>query len=344
MKVYIEQNKSLKEQNTFGIEAKARWFAEYASAEELKEVLRSVRSHEGESVKVLHIGGGSNLLFLKDYDGLVLHSVIHGIEVLEETDSMVRIRVGAGMVWDDLVEETLRRGWYGLENLTLIPGEVGAAAVQNIGAYGVEAKDFISEVELLDMQTLEEITMTREQLCYGYRYSALKSKELWGRYAVLYVVLELSKSFTPQLGYGALQQAVSRMDTKQVDGMTLRQVIIDLRNSKLPDPKVLGNAGSFFMNPVVDRAVYEEIKSRYDNVPCYEVDAEHVKIPAGWMIEKAGWKGRALGPAGVYERQALVLVNLGGASGQDIVALCNAVRDDVLRIFGVDIHPEVNFI
>ena len=344
MKENIEQNKSLKELNTFGIEAKARWFAEYNSAEELKEVLRSVRSHEGESVKVLHIGGGSNLLFLNDFDGLVLHSAILGIELLDETDSMVSIRVGAGMVWDELVEETLHRGWYGLENLTLIPGEVGAAAVQNIGAYGVEAKDFISQVHLLDMLTLEETTMTREQLCYGYRYSALKSKELWGRYAVLSVVLELSKTFTPQLGYGALQQALSRVSTEQVDGMRLRQVIVDMRNSKLPDPKVLGNAGSFFMNPVVERDVYEEIKSRYDNVPCYEVDEKHVKIPAGWMIEQAGWKGRALGPAGVYERQALVLVNLGGASGQDIVNLCSAVRADVLRIFGVEIHPEVNFI
>lgn len=343
----IEKDKSLKDFNTFGIEASANSFAEYSSVEELKEILEEYSKMrasvaDSKSLKLLHIGGGSNLLFLSDYDGLVLHSAIKTIEVIEDTETSVCVRVGAGVVWDDLVGFTVERGWYGLENLTAIPGEVGAAAVQNIGAYGVEVKDFVVRVHLVDLTTLESRCMENDELHYNYRYSALKSKELWGKYAVTYVDLKLEKTFSPNLQYGALKNSVS--SDEDLTALKLRDIIRAMRDGKLPDPKVLGNAGSFFMNPIVERSVYEHLQALYPNMPYYEVDDQHVKIPAGWLIETAGWKGRSLGKAGVYEKQALVLVNHGGASGQDIVNLCNAVRGDVKSKFGIEIHPEVNFI
>ena len=357
----MKNNYSLLEHNTFGIPAQAAYFTEYSTVEQLREELvnyyhqESIEPLTGERPHVLHIGGGSNLLFLKDYEGLVLHSAIMGIEVIEDAVDSVLIRVGAGMVWDDLVAETLRRGWYGLENLSIIPGEVGASAMQNIGAYGAEVKDYIDQVYLFDMYTLEPCTKSREEMQYAYRYSILKSDEWRGRYAVTHVQFRLSKTFVPRLEYGGLRKALAGCQGQgkgqdeadlmaQLDAQQLRQVIIDMRQGKLPDPKVLGNAGSFFMNPIVERPVFEALLKEYPEMPHYEVDAEHVKIPAGWLIEKWGWKGRRLGKAGVYERQALVLVNLGGAMGADIVDLCEAVRADVRVKFGIDIHPEVNFI
>lgn len=347
----IERHKNLKSLNTFGIDVKAKWYAEYTSPDELRDILTIVHAEysetnpNGNPLRILHIGGGSNLLFLEDYEGLVLHSGIRGIEILDEDESSITIKVGAGMVWDDLVEESLHNGWYGLENLTAIPGEVGAAAVQNIGAYGAEAKDFITSVHLVDLQTLVDMRLTNAELCYGYRYSSLKSKELWGRYAVTFVELKLNKIFSPKLEYGGLKQKVeAECGVASLEGKRLRNMIKEMRDGKLPDPKVLGNAGSFFMNPVVDREVYDSLARQYEGMPHYEVDAGHVKIPAGWLIDKAGWKGKSLGNAGVYERQALVLVNLGDAKGQDIVNLCETIKHDVKVKFGIDIHPEVNFI
>lgn len=345
----IEKDKSLKCLNTFGIEAKASLFAEYSLVDELKSILKETQleynSNDKDDLKILHIGGGSNLLFLSDYEGLVLHSGIKTVEVMEETDSHVCVRVGGGLTWDDWVRLSIERGWYGLENLTAIPGEVGASAVQNIGAYGVEAKDFIVRVHLLDLRSLDIVCMENADLHYDYRYSILKSKELWGKYAVTHVDFKLSKTFVPNLEYGALKSAVSSLgDDFTLSATLLRQIIREMRDGKLPDPKVLGNAGSFFMNPVVKRSFFENLLEKYPKMPYYVVDEEHVKIPAGWLIETAGWKGRQLGKAGVYEKQALVLVNLGGATGQDIIRLCNTVKDDVKKMFDIDIHPEVNFI
>ena len=345
----MRTNYSLLSHNTFGIEATARYFLEYEDVDVLKSELESylqldrVQAGSASHPKMLHIGGGSNLLFLQDYDGLVLHSAIKGVQVLEEDEQGVLIRVGAAMVWDDLVDYTIRQGWYGLENLSIIPGEVGAAAVQNIGAYGVEAKDFIHCVHLFDLHTLTASQMDNSEMNYAYRYSILKSEELRGRYAVTHVDFRLSKTFTPRLEYGGLSKATAALEG-ELTAETLRDVIINMRNSKLPDPKVLGNGGSFFMNPIVSRSKFEQLYRNYPEMPHYEVDAEHVKIPAGWLIEQSGWKGKSLGSAGVYERQALVLVNLGGAKGEDIVRLSDAVRADVKAKFGIDIHPEVNFI
>ncbi len=340
------------EHNTFGIEAQAERFVEYASVEELVDFLRG---EESTPQPLLHIGGGSNLLFTGNFSGTILHSAIHGIEPLyadsnqnnntsvgtsEASQDEILVRVGAGEVWDDFVAYAIQQGWYGIENLSLIPGEVGASAVQNIGAYGVEAKDVIHSVETISLTDGSRQVFDVSECEYGYRTSVFKTR-LKGQYAVTHVVYRLSKTFRPLLDYGNLKANIS--DMTQLTAQSLRDIIIDVRNAKLPDPKVQGNAGSFFMNPVVSREVFERIRADYPAMPYYDV-TDGVKIPAGWLIEQCGWKGRSLGKAAVHSHQALVLVNNGGASGDDILALCHAVRKDVADKFGIDIHPEVNFI
>lgn len=331
MKEYT--NYSLLNHNTFGMDVEAKRFVEYDSEEELIGLLPSLES------KYLHIGGGSNLLFRGNFDGTILHSVIKGIEIQENCGEHVLVRVGAGVVWDDFVAWTVERGWGGIENLSLIPGEVGASAVQNIGAYGVEAKDVIVQVKAIHLKTGEKRSFVTDECCYAYRQSIFKN-ELKGQYAITYVTYKLKVRPTLKLSYGNMK---ALLEKKNVTVSDVRQFIIDTRNAKLPDPKVLGNAGSFFMNPVVSRDKFQEIQKDYPQMPYYEVE-NGVKIPAGWMIEQCGWKGKSLGKAGVHEKQALVLVNLGGASSEEIVTLCNAVCKDVKETFGIDIHPEVNFI
>lgn len=331
MKEYT--NYSLLNHNTFGMDVEAKRFVEYDSEEELIGLLPSLES------KYLHIGGGSNLLFRGDFDGTILHSVIKGIEIQENCGEHVLVRVGAGVVWDDFVAWTVERGWGGIENLSLIPGEVGASAVQNIGAYGVEAKDVIVQVKAIHLKTGEKRSFVTDECCYAYRQSIFKN-ELKGQYAITYVTYKLKVRPTLKLSYGNMK---ALLEKKNVTVSDVRQFIIDTRNAKLPDPKVQGNAGSFFMNPVVSRDKFLEIQKDYPQMPYYEVE-NGVKIPAGWMIEQCGWKGKSLGKAGVHEKQALVLVNLGGASSEEIVTLCNAVCKDVKETFGIDIHPEVNFI
>lgn len=340
----ILHDSSLTSYNTFGIAAKARVFISYDNPEELVEAITLCRERYAE-LPMLHIGGGSNLLFLNDFDGIVLYSRIHGIEVLEESEDFVRLRVGGGMVHDDLVAYTLQHGWYGMENLSIIPGQVGASAVQNIGAYGVEACNVIERVEGISLEDGTKQSWTVDECQYAYRSSIFKTS-LRGKYAITHVTYTLNKTFTLNLAYGGLQKALAErgVDAERVTAQQLRDIIIEVRNAKLPDPKVLGNAGSFFMNPVVERSVYEKICQQYPQAPHYEVDANHVKVPAGWLIEQSGWKGKALGRAAVHDKQALVLVNLGGAVGQDIVTLCETIRTDVRQQFGIDLHPEVNFI
>lgn len=322
--------------NTFGFDVKAALYAEYDSVEELENLIAEGRI----TSPFLHIGSGSNLLFVGSYDGIVLHSRIGGVEVLAEDDEKVAVRVGAGVIWDDFVAHCVGQGWYGAENLSLIPGEVGASAVQNIGAYGVEVKDLISSVETVNIRG-EKRVYQKEECGYAYRKSLFKNPEMKSVF-VTYVNFSLSKKEHYTLDYGTIRQELAGYPT--LDLPTLRRVIIDIRKSKLPDPEVLGNAGSFFMNPIVPRAQFEALQRRYPSMPYYEVDAGRVKIPAGWMIDRCGWKGKALGPAAVHDKQALVLVNLGGATGKDVVALSDAVRASVRETFGVEIRPEVNFI
>lgn len=341
----MKTNISLLPHNTFGIEARAAYFCEYESLVQLTDAIHHIHSHL-HNHDILHIGGGSNLLLLGDFPGVVLHSRIVDIEEIPSgADGEVMLRVGAGMVWDDLVAHCVSQGWYGLENLSLIPGEVGASAVQNIGAYGAEAKDFIHEVECVSLLTGEMRIFTWQDCCYGYRQSIFKN-QLKGQYAVTHVTFQLSRNFRPNLEYGGIRQALQKrgISESNLTAQQLRETIISIRQEKLPDPKIQGNAGSFFMNPIIGRDQYQQLLKRYPAMPHYEVDEHHVKVPAGWLIEQAGWKGRSLGPAAVHDRQALVLVNLGGAKGQDIVRLCQSVQADVQSQFGVQLHPEVNFI
>jgi UDP-N-acetylmuramate dehydrogenase len=230
-----------------------------------------------------------------------------------------------------------------MENLSLIPGDVGASAVQNIGAYGAEAKDVIERVEAVSITTGEVCTFSGEDCCYGYRDSRFK-REWKNQYLITHVTYRLSREYKPRLDYGNIRAELERQGISLPDALQLRQTIIDIRNAKLPDPKVTGNAGSFFMNPVVEREVYDRLAEQYPGMPHYDVDEEHVKIPAGWMIDQCGWKGKSLGKAGVHDRQALVLVNRGGATGQDVIALCQAVCADVEQKFGIALHPEVNIV
>ena len=335
----IQNDYSLLSHNTFGMNVKASVFIEYASVEELKEVLSGGKL---EGKEWMHIGGGSNLLFTADYPGVILHSAIKGHEVLEENESEVIVRVGAGEVWDDFVAYAVSKGWYGAENLSLIPGEVGASAVQNIGAYGVEAKDLIVQVEAIEVATGMERVFNNEECGYAYRESVFKSS-LKRRFVLTKVSYRLKKTPCYHLDYGNVRAELE----KNGCALTLenvRQTIIRIRESKLPDPKVQGNAGSFFMNPIIPRARFEALQKEYPQMPHYEVDADRIKIPAAWMIDQCGWKGKRLGRAGVHDKQALVLVNVGGATGEEVIRLSEEIQKSVSDTFGIRILPEVNFI
>ena len=334
--IKIETNYSLRSHNTFGIDVRAKKFIEYSTAEDLQHVIK-----EGAiELPFLHIGSGSNLLFLGDFEGTILHSKIHDIELVEEDSETVLLKVGSGVDWDEFVDYTVQHNWFGIENLSLIPGEVGASAVQNIGAYGVEVKDVIAQVEAIDLEgKLHRFTNAECQ--YAYRDSYFKKAEN-KNLIITHVFYKLSKNEELKLGYGSIQDALKAFGSTNLQNV--RKAIIQIREEKLPDPSVIGNAGSFFMNPIVDRSHFESIQARYPNMPFYEIDAERVKIPAGWMIDVCGWKGKSLGRAGVHDKQALVLVNRGGATGKDVMELSKAIQDEVYQEFKIEIHPEVNFI
>ncbi|MBQ7471678.1 MAG: UDP-N-acetylmuramate dehydrogenase [Prevotella sp.] len=331
--------------NTFGIAATCSRYLEYETVEEARQVASLLRTSKHP---LLIIGGGSNLLLTCDFEGIVVRSGVKGIVSLsplqeESAKEEALLRCGSGETWDDVVAFAVNNGFYGMENLSLIPGEVGASAVQNIGAYGAEVGDLIVSIEAVEIATGEAVTIRREECGYGYRQSRFKG-EWKNRYLITHVTYRLSTTFEPRLDYGNIRAALAEQGIDTPSAVQLRQTIIDIRNAKLPDPKVQGNGGSFFMNPVVDRAKYEQLAALYPGMPHYMVDAEHEKIPAGWMIEQCGWKGRSLGRAGVHDRQALVLVNRGGATGQEVVTLCETIRRDVREKFGIDIHPEVNIV
>ncbi len=322
--------------NTFGLEVYAENYVEYASADELRGLIAA----GAVTRPFLHVGAGSNLLFLQDYEGTVLHSRIGGVEVLDEDDTQVLVRVGAGVTWDDFVAVCVQRQWYGAENLSGIPGETGAAAVQNIGAYGVEAKDLIVSVETVDIHGNGRVFQSGE--CgYAYRTSLFKQPDKKTLF-VTYVHFRLGKTPAFRLDYGTIRQELAAYPSITLEA--LREVVLRIRGSKLPDPARLGNAGSFYMNPIVSGERYEALKRRYPDMPGYPLPGGQVKIAAGWLIERSGWKGKALGRAAVHDKQALVLVNRGGATGNDIARLSDAVRASVRERFDIDLLPEVNFI
>ena len=336
-------NYSLLAHNTFGIEATCARYLEYASTEEACQIAEALR---GSLEPLLIIGGGSNLLLTRNFEGIVVRSAIKGYEVIEENEATgeVRLRVGSGETWDDVVDYCVNQGWQGAENLSLIPGDVGASAVQNIGAYGAEVGNLIREIEAVELATGKICVIPAEACEYGYRQSKFK-KEWKNRYLITHVTYRLNRDVKQiNVSYGNIRSELERRGIVEPTLRQLRDVIIAIREEKLPDPKVQGNAGSFFMNPVVERGQYEALQAKYPEMPHYYVDSEHEKIPAGWLIDQCGWKGRSLGRAGVHDRQALVLVNRGGATGEEIVKLSDTIRQDVLERFGIRIYPEVNIV
>jgi len=334
----IKENISLLSYNTFGIDAKADYFIEYNSVEELQTALKSeiVKSN-----RLLHIGGGSNLLFMKDFKGVILHSAINFIKKVSEDTDTVMLEAGAVVNWDDFVAYTVENGWGGVENLSLIPGEVGASAVQNIGAYGVEVQDVIIKVNAVEIETGEPKTFSVKDCQYGYRESIFK-KELKGKYIITSVVFKLQKQAQFKLNYQHLEAEV--LKNGDINLQNIRQTIIAVRESKLPDPKIFGNAGSFFMNPVISKAHFNELLAQYPQMPHYFVSETEEKVPAGWLIDQCGWKGKQIGNAGVHDKQALVLVNKGGATGAEIVYLAEQIQASVKSRFGIELHAEVNYI
>lgn len=328
--------------NTFNIDANCTSLIEPGSVEELLLHYPQIREAQ-QSGTILIIGRGSNLLPVNDFQGTVLHSRIMKREVAEGNDEDILLTCGSGETVDDVIAWCIENKYYGMENLSLIPGEVGASAVQNIGAYGVEAKDFIVSIKALDIETGKIVTISNADCCYSYRKSNFKA-EWKNRYFITEVTYRLSHTFSPKLEYGNILQSLKLKGIDSPTPSQLRQTIIDIRNEKLPDHNVEGNAGSFFMNPIVERDVFKRILQQYPSMPHYYIDADHEKIPAGWMIEQCGWKGKTLGNVGVHSRQALVLVNHGGASGQEVLELCNQVKADVMAKFGIEIHPEVNIV
>lgn len=335
-RIYNDIN--LQNRNSFGVVESARELVEFETSEDLREYF-SV--HRPEHWYVL--GGGNNTLFTKRYDGVLLTPVCAGRRVLADDGEYVDLRVEAAHDWDTLVEWSVNEGLWGIENLSMIPSSVGAAPVQNIGAYGAEAKDAITVVEYFDTRTLEVVRLTNNECHFGYRESIFK-QELKGVAIILAVEFRLHRTPTPNLGYGDVIKEVEARG-----GATLRNIreaICAIRSYKLPDPKVIGNAGSFFKNPIVERSVAEQLLAEYPDMPHYPVggDAGSVKLAAGWLIDRAGLKGYRSGRVGVHDRQALVLVNHGGATGGEVIELANYVCARVKAMFGVAISPEVNIL
>lgn len=334
------QHYSLLRHNTFGIDASCRRFIMFDNLKELDEALDKLRSDDDP---VMPLGEGSNLLLTKDFEGTVLCSNIGFIDIRITADKQATVRCGSGVHWDDLVAECVEHGAYGLENLSLIPGTVGAAAVQNIGAYGVEMKDFVYSITAYEIATKQQKTFFNADVDYAYRYSKFKTD--WkNRFIITEVEFRFDSSYHPHLDYGNIRAELERQNIYDPTPQQLRQTIISIRQAKLPDPVKIGNAGSFFMNPIVDKTKYESLSAQYPGMPHYDIDDQHIKIPAGWMIDQCGWKGRALGKAAVHDKQALVLVNLGGATGNDVLQLCHAIQQDVYHQFGIHILPEVNIL
>lgn len=334
--INIFENISLKPYHTFATEAKARYFSSFTNIQELKALLKDKRF---SGLPCLILGGGSNILFTKDFDGLILQNNIRGVEILRNDPSTLVIRVGGGENWDDFVSYTVNQGWGGLENLSYIPGNVGAAPIQNIGAYGTEVKESIQLVQTLNRENQLPISYNHSDCLFDYRSSIFKN-QLRGKRVITHVVFILSKKPRFILNYGSLYETVSKKGA--VNLKTIRQSVIDIRKNKLPDPAETGNAGSFFKNPVVTNKVFKKLLSAFPDLPSYPLHNKKYKLPAGWLIDKLGWKGYREGDAGVHPRQALVLVNYGNATGREIFQLSQKIQRSVHAGFGIDLEYEVN--
>jgi len=335
----IKQNYQLKDLNTFGVEVTARFFVAIETVQDLRELLVS---EVFKNNKHFILGGGSNIVFIQDFDGFVIKNNLLGKKILEENDEYVKLRVMSGENWHNLVMWTTGQGWGGIENLALIPGTVGATPVQNIGAYGVEIKETLESVNTLEFATGKEKVFTAEECGFGYRDSIFK-KEAKGKYFITDVTFKLLKKPITKIEYGSVGTELASRGITSPTIEQIRDTVIVIRQSKLPDPKQIGNAGSFFKNPVVSLEIYQKILEEYPKMPSYNQEYG-VKIPAGWLIEQAGWKGKRVGNVGVHDKQALVIVNYGGATGNEIRELAYAIIASVQEKFGIKLEPEVNMI
>lgn len=335
----IIENKNLKQYNTFGVNAYAKHFVEVNTVDELRQTLKDTRFPD----KFI-LGGGSNMLLTKDIEALVIHINLKGISIDFEDENSVHLKVMAGENWHQLVLHCLKNNYGGIENLSLIPGNTGTAPIQNIGAYGVELKDVFVSCEAINSETGKHKIFNLQDCDFGYRTSIFKTTEK-GNYIITSVTLQLTKKdHNLNTDYGAIKDELTKMQVTHPSIKDVSEAVIAIRQSKLPDPKELGNSGSFFKNPMVDKASFESFTARFPKAPHYKVSENTFKIPAGWLIEQAGFKGKRFGDAGVHEKQALVLVNYGNATGGEILELSEKIRETVLSKFGIAIEPEVNVI
>lgn len=334
-------DQSLKNFNTFGIDQKSNWFCQLTREEDFPGILQFLQE---KSMPVLIVGGGSNMLLTADFPGLVIKNELRGINIQDLNTEEVLVRAAAGENWHGFVMHCINEGFAGLENLSLIPGCVGAAPMQNIGAYGVEIKDTFHSLEALDMQTGEKRTFTPEECRFGYRESVFKN-ELKGRYLITSVTFRLSRKPVFHTNYGAISQELEKMGVEELSIKAISQAVINIRSSKLPDPAKIGNAGSFFKNPVVPEAKAAALKEISPDLPVYPAGHEQSKLAAGWLIEKTGWKGKTIDNRyGVHRQQALVLVNYGGATGNEIYQLSRDIIRSVKDQFDVELEREVNLV
>jgi UDP-N-acetylmuramate dehydrogenase len=336
----IQKNVALKRLNTFGLESRAAFFVDVHTDAEVKQL---ISDPAWKDVRKFILGGGSNILLLQDLNALVIHSVIKGIEKTREDDAHIWLRVGGGEVWHDFVMYCVQHGYAGIENLSLIPGTVGAAPMQNIGAYGVEIKEVVESVEAVSLATGSKETFSWEQCRFGYRESIFKH-ELRGQYFITGVNFRLDKKPAFKVQYGDIQKTLDSMGVTELSIKAISDAVIHIRKSKLPDPAEIGNAGSFFKNPEISLENYEKLQASFPAIPGYIVDAKTMKVPAGWLIEQAGWKGHRQGAIGVHERQALVLVNHGGGTGLEIKDLSKKIQHSIEAKFGIVLQTEVNFV
>jgi len=338
-KLQTKQNVSLQKYHTFGIDVKTKELVEVYTLEELILALKTEKE-----IPIMILGGGSNVLFTKNFEGRIIKILLKGIEKIDENKNFVWLKVGAGEVWQDLVQYCVHKNYGGIENLSLIPGTVGAAPMQNIGAYGVEIKEVLESLEALHRESLDIHIFKNEECCFGYRESIFKNivKE---RYVITNITLKLNK--TPHqlnISYGSIQNTLEQMQVKDLSIKAVSDAVVHIRQSKLPNPAEIGNAGSFFKNPIIQKTHFNRLKKEFSDIVGYPIADNTIKVPAGWLIEKAGWKGKRFGEVGVHNKQALVLVNYGKGKGGEIFELAKKIQASVKEIFDIDINPEINIV
>ncbi|MEZ4885661.1 MAG: UDP-N-acetylmuramate dehydrogenase [Chitinophagales bacterium] len=336
----IEHNAPLQSLNTFGVAATTKYFTRITELSDLQNLFNNPIYPKTPK---LILGGGSNVLFTQNFEGILLYNAIKGIEMVKETEDHVWVKAYGGENWHEFVTYCVNQNWSGIENLSLIPGSVGAAPLQNIGAYGVELKDVFSELEAFDLKTGEIRRFTAEECQFDYRDSVFK-RDLKDCYFVFSVTLKLHKTPQYKLDYGVIRQQLEAMEITELSIKAVSDAICMIRQEKLPNPKKIGNAGSFFKNPIVYLPFFEKLLNQYPSMPYYQIDAHSIKIPAGWLIEQCGWKGKKVGQTGSYKNQALVLVNYGNATGKEIAALAKNIKCSVKSKFNIDLEQEINMI